>query len=477
MTTLITVEGPINYVYTQIPEYDKLIHFFGDHHPMSTRCKGYSISINELIENTLKADEYKDDIIDVFVEVGYGSDYKNLFLNSYSHYLYRTLFEKGCLNVPRDIRCRINYPNCRFHSIDVRETFRNKVMDTIEYVCEKYGQANQRNIKQLQRLVWLEIRPYVEPVDEEVGRKEIDERFLVLNLLSHLLFNYHKDTFSLSNAVFESEFYMLLKDQDRFNQYFHYVDESFERRDIPQIPQDIQLFYPYYYLSKVLAKIQDEAIRSKLTLLTMSLFKKWGSITDYPDYRQYIKDQQYGINCYGLDEFSEMFDLYLVLRLFQGYKDGSPSPSRVICFMGADHIRGSLHLLNQLQTHVENKVITEKVEFPHEDFYQYVAHQCIQIPVTNGLYLPMRYKDNTVSTTPVKDITKDRYYSLPNERYNKETRRTEHTHFYKVGDKKVDIKTFKVYLQLPIELQLNILKQSFGSKEELIEYIMSLKND
>ena len=113
------IEGPANYVRVQIPQFDKIFHFFGDVHAVGTHCKGKYTSLPHLIDHTIKyydENNENNDKIDVYYEIGLGGPNVRVhFHNTYIGQFLRYFNKKGCFYQPRDVQCEMEYPNARFH--------------------------------------------------------------------------------------------------------------------------------------------------------------------------------------------------------------------------------------------------------------------------------------------------------------------------------------------------------------------------
>ena len=115
MANIVEVSGPIS--YSRIEYQDKIIHNFGDVHVKSTKCKDSLITLRDIIDTTVK--EYKDDIIDIFIESG-GSTAPVDLVKGDSHLSDLIFYFDECYET-RTVKCNSKYPNVRFHTIDLRE--------------------------------------------------------------------------------------------------------------------------------------------------------------------------------------------------------------------------------------------------------------------------------------------------------------------------------------------------------------------
>ena len=126
---------------------------FGDRHTRDEACENKSYLLEQVVENTITKN--RDIMIDVFLEVGYGSVLldvndieqfskkeseprrleNNIYIESFQNYFVNSA---DCFVSPRRPTCEKRYPNARFHNIDFRDTLRSECIELLTHIKFTY---------------------------------------------------------------------------------------------------------------------------------------------------------------------------------------------------------------------------------------------------------------------------------------------------------------------------------------------------
>jgi len=466
------VQGPINYVHVQIPQFDKIFHFFGDIHQVGTHCTEKYTTLHHLVDYTLKYNEHKEDKeedkedkIEIYYELGLGNTRLHVH-NTYIAQFLRFFNKKGCFYQPRDVQCEIEYPNARFHSIDYRETIKIKINNKIKKMPEMY------DISTIKNLIFEEMIPFLQKYQREGF--VIEKEFIFLNFILHILGENpekHKNYIYNSSLNFAGALYILIKDPLRMRMYIDVKDGN-KMKKIPRIDESridtFFLFYPYYDLYQSIDKL-DSPVKNSIYELIRQRIRKWDI---KPSYSKWLRENNFDINAYALDECSELLDFYVLIRLFKS------SQKRVILYMGSDHVRSIIHLLESLS--INDLLIREFVKEYEvndiNDIKEDIGHnfsQCIYVPVLKSSILPvlsMNYIIMDKYEKVPKNIKINRFHQLE----NVDDIRAYSKYPGKIGMHFVDSDLYNKYLHLPKEKQLEMIK--IEDKDMMISSLSSLSS-
>jgi hypothetical protein len=122
------ITGPVLYnpITIKYGEVVKTVHLFGDRHQNTEKCLVQdSMTLVKLLKDTLKYYNgvNPDETIDIFAEIGFGSTgiFRFPTKNTDGHIFntFMEFYQDGCFSRPVDGRCLANFPNTRFHNIDL----------------------------------------------------------------------------------------------------------------------------------------------------------------------------------------------------------------------------------------------------------------------------------------------------------------------------------------------------------------------
>lgn len=191
----VMVEGPVLYVPILIrhradgspdPDNDKTLYLFGDRHQNTESCmKKLSrfgpIGNADLVTNTLNFFRERDQTVDMFAEIGFGSEQKNTFSSlingvytrdsrqrRHIDFLFERYYQKGCFKQPVDGECLRNFRNTRFHNIDFRQTLQFECRKILSQLC--ISNPNDRTEVRQFFMLDPEVKRIFNELDENIAR-------------------------------------------------------------------------------------------------------------------------------------------------------------------------------------------------------------------------------------------------------------------------------------------------------------------
>lgn len=336
--------GPISISEHYNGKYDKHIYIFGDEHINKKKCekKLENVDIIDFFKKIIS--ENPKETLDFFFEISYSK--KNVYeinkpnITSVSPWLQQIQNKfYDCLKLDKS-NCK--YKNVRMHYLDIRKLYFERLLNLIILFYPIYKNNIDKN--------WIKIKNNIELL-KNYYYFDINKFSKITNETKIFEFKNIKQNYDLTDWKKLEKIFKL--SNEKIIEILK-IEKQFENI----IDDDVKEKY-----KKIKIKIFDslDYLRENF-----DFFRNLNKNTTFQDFYNFSK--QYKKLLIKLNTFTDLFDAYMIGRIFRQYKNNI-EPKKIIVFMGEAHAKNLRFFLSEIG-------FTEKIETSREFDKNF---QCVDI--------------------------------------------------------------------------------------------------